>query len=213
VNPLYGVFLTQQLGIADQSERLQALESVLGFPGSISRFVRVPTLQELPPGQLATTRLDEMLLRLGIVSAEQLTGTDPNADCDPRDRVWPLKFAEKLRLLFAFDYPEVDDIVMEPVWVAGAILDFGGNFNKFVLHRRMQRQEGLVLRHLLRLILLLNEFEHLVPPDCEEAAWKADLREIYEQIVATCKAVDEGITQKTLDELAASESPVAALSE
>ncbi|MBW3541768.1 MAG: DEAD/DEAH box helicase, partial [Planctomycetes bacterium] len=33
INPLYGDFLTNQLGVADRRERLQALESVLDLPG------------------------------------------------------------------------------------------------------------------------------------------------------------------------------------
>src|SRR6185437_3428132 len=42
VNPLYGAFLIEQLGIADRTERLQALESVLGVPGPVLRYVRPP---------------------------------------------------------------------------------------------------------------------------------------------------------------------------
>ena len=39
VNPLYGAFLVQHLGIADRDERIQALESVLEVPTSILRDV------------------------------------------------------------------------------------------------------------------------------------------------------------------------------
>ena len=42
VNPMYGVFLVNQLGIADRAERIQAFESVLELPGSVAHFVRVP---------------------------------------------------------------------------------------------------------------------------------------------------------------------------
>ena len=36
VNPLYGVFLVNQLGIADRKERIQAFESVLDFPAPVA---------------------------------------------------------------------------------------------------------------------------------------------------------------------------------
>ena len=58
VNPLYGIFVINQLGIADTCERLQALESILEMPGTVARYVRVPGPDQLPPGPLAVNRLD-----------------------------------------------------------------------------------------------------------------------------------------------------------
>ncbi len=72
VHPLYGMFLVNQLGVADRQERIQAMESVLELPRSIGHFVRVPRQNELPPGPLATTRLDEQLLRLGLATEDEL---------------------------------------------------------------------------------------------------------------------------------------------
>ncbi len=207
VNPLYGVFLANQLGIADREERVQALESVLEIPGSILRFVRVPSLEELPPGALAQNRLDEQLLRSGLVTAEELTGSDPNdRSLRPEERVWPLTFADKLKRLFEFDYPGVDDVTTRPVWAAGEILRFGGSFNKFILHRRLQRQEGLIFRHLLRLILLITEFLQIQPPEGDPEEWKSDLRDLQQCLVATCTAVDSSSTEKALAEAALRES-------
>ncbi|HRX82703.1 MAG TPA: helicase-related protein, partial [Pirellulaceae bacterium] len=37
VNPLFGVFLLNHLGIADRAERIQAIESILEIPGSVAR--------------------------------------------------------------------------------------------------------------------------------------------------------------------------------
>ena len=73
INPLYAVFLVNQLGIADRNERIQAMESVLELPGSVAHFVRVPKQDELPPGPLATLRLDPHLLQLGLVTPEELS--------------------------------------------------------------------------------------------------------------------------------------------
>ena len=39
INPLYGVYLVNQLGIASREERLQAFESVLEMPGSVAKHV------------------------------------------------------------------------------------------------------------------------------------------------------------------------------
>ena len=76
INPLYAVFLINQLGIADRNERIQAMESVLELPGSVGHFVRVPRQDEMPPGPLATMRLDAQLLQLGLATPEELS---PNA--------------------------------------------------------------------------------------------------------------------------------------
>ena len=66
VHPLYGMFLMNHLGIANREEKIQAMESLLEMPRSMGRAVRVPRHEDLPPGPLATTRLDEQLLKLGL---------------------------------------------------------------------------------------------------------------------------------------------------
>ena len=71
VNPLFGVFLVNQLGIADRKERIQAFESALDFPAPVARYVRVPKQEFLPPGPLATLRLDQQLLQLGLATHEE----------------------------------------------------------------------------------------------------------------------------------------------
>src|SRR4029079_16422685 len=80
VNPLYGCFLANQLGIADLTERLQAFESILELPKSVGYFVHVPSHHDLPPGPLATTRLDPRLLTLGLATAQQLGGDAPQME-------------------------------------------------------------------------------------------------------------------------------------
>src|SRR6185436_20895245 len=52
-----------------------------------------------------------------------------------------------------------------PAWAAGEVLEFAGNFNKYITSRGLQKQEGVIFRHLLRLILLLKEFQQFTPPD------------------------------------------------
>ena len=211
VNPLFGMFLVNQLGIADRKERIQAFESALDFPAPVARYVRVPKQEFLPPGLLATLRLDQQLLQLGLATVEELVqkskeeeepwkprrSYDAEQDEEPK---WVLTLAEKLRRLFDYEYPGVFDVRTRAVWAAGELLlEFNGNFNKFVGSKDLLKQEGIVFRHLLRLILLLREFRPLSPPDLDPAAWRYDLDEVVDQLTASCRAVDPTSTDHVLE--------------
>lgn len=206
VNPLFGIFLINQLGIADPEERLEAFESVLEMPGSVARSVRVPKHDQRPPGALATTRLDAQLLQLGLVTAEQLGAADDDEQEDrhrmmfPEDHVWVLTLAEKLKILFDYDFPGVHDVNVTPVWCAGEILEFGGDFNKFVTSGGLQKQEGVLFRHLLRLILLLAEFREFCPIEVDPFEWQDELDDITNRLTETCRHVDPTSTDKTLEQ-------------
>jgi superfamily II DNA/RNA helicase len=197
VNPLYGAFLVEQLGIADRTERLQALESVLGLPGPVLKHVRVP--RDLPPGPLATTRLDDELIARGLMASP------PSEDDDEDDRFnrdepfqRPPVFAEKLRLLFDALYPDVLEEETPAVWVAGELFFFGGSFNNYVKSRDLIKQEGLIFRHLLRLILLCEEFAVVAPAEVELSVWQAELRELSERLAASCREVDPSSTEEAI---------------
>ncbi|MDO4586377.1 MAG: DEAD/DEAH box helicase [Planctomycetia bacterium] len=210
VNPVYGTFLLNQLGIADRAERLQAFESLLEIPSSVGCFVRVPPQNELPPGNLAQTRLDKQLLELGIASVEELVPKTEEERQEEREknrrfagnleeRVFVLSFAEKLKRLFDYEFADVN-VRINPVWAAGEILlTFKGDFNKYIVSNRLQKQEGIIFRHLLRLILLLDEFHNLIPPETSKYEWQTDLMEITEQLVLCCRNVDPCSTEETLN--------------
>lgn len=207
MNPLYGVFLTQQLGIADHNERIQALESLLELPGSLGPAIRVPHYYALPAGPLATERLDPRLLQLGLASSEELTGENPDEDEDERrstmfadDRVRVLKLADKLLLMFENDFPGVHDVRIRSVWVAGELFEFGGDFNNYITSNRLQRQEGVVFRHLLRLLLLCGELEPLTPPETTDAEWLEFLRGTSAKLSEICRSVDPDSTDKVLSQ-------------
>ena len=207
VHPLYAIFLINQLGIANREERVQAFESVLELPRSIGHFVRVPKQNEMPPGPLATLRLDEQLLRLGLATEEELRPQPENEDAGPRrtfdeDRKWILTLADKLRRLFDYDFPNVRDLRTSPVWAAGELLQFNGDFNNYVTSKGLQKQEGLIFRHLLRMILLLAEFTQICPPDATESEWRGELEEISARIAECCRRVDPSSTEKALEEAA-----------
>jgi hypothetical protein len=82
---------------------------------------------------------------------------------------------------------------------AGELLRFEGNFNKFVQSRDLVKQEGIVFRHFLRLILLLAEFAQVCPEGTTMEAWNADLRDISAQLTASCQAVDPASTDETIE--------------
>lgn len=205
VNPLYGVFLVNQLGIANQQERIQALESVLEIPPSVGYHLHVPNQDELPPGPLATERLDIHLLQLGLVTAEQLGAVEQEEPDGPRafyeeEKVYVLTLADKLRMWFDYDFPGVHGLRTRGVWAAGELLEYGGNFNKFITSKRLQKQEGVLFRHLLRLILLIGELTQLSPPDAPFDQWRDDMHGIADRLTASCRDVDPRSTDKALEE-------------
>ena len=112
-----------------------------------------------------------------------------------------LTVAEKLRRLFDYDYAGVHDLRTSPVWAAGELLQFGGDFNKYVTSKSLQKQEGMVFRHALRLILLVNEFMQLSPPDTTEEEWRGDLGDIAAKLTESCRRVDPESTDKALEEV------------
>jgi superfamily II DNA/RNA helicase len=207
VNPLYGIFLINQLGIADLPERIQAFESVLELPASVARYVGVPSYDELAPGPLARNRLDIQLLQRGLATIEQLGSGDSVSD-DEQDRRNETRYdvdaprvltlAEKLKLLFDSDFPGVHDLYVSPVWVAGEIIEFGGDFNKYITSKRLQKQEGVLFRHLLRLVLLIGEFAQLNPVEVTREQWQGELFSLRDRLIKTCRDVDPSSVDSAL---------------
>jgi hypothetical protein len=108
-------------------------------------------------------------------------------------------FADKLRLLFDAHYPDLADVNTVSVWSANELLrEYAGNFNKYVQAHDLTKQEGIIFRHFLRLILLLEEFAMLTPPDTTAEAWQADLRDIAQQLTAACREVDPSSTDQMI---------------
>ncbi len=204
VHPLYAGFLLQHLGVADRNERIQAFESVLEIPRSVLRNVRVPWEEDLPPGPLATTRLDADLIARGLMISKPPPGEGEEVDDDwspwQEREERPPTLSDKLRLLFDAVYPDVADVTTQAVWAAGELLRFGGNFNKFVQARDLVKQEGILFRHLLRLILLLGEFSQVTPDGMESADWQLELRYIAEQLTASCREIDPTSTDEAIEQ-------------
>jgi superfamily II DNA/RNA helicase len=201
VHPLYGAFLLQHLGIADRDERMQILESVLEVPRALLRSLRVPFPEDLPPGPLAQTRVDEELIRRGLMVAHPPPGEgDEDEDDDPwQEQERPPTLAEKMRLWFDALYPDVGDVSTQSVWAAGELLRFGGNFTKFVQSKDLVKQEGIIFRHLLRLILLCEEFRQVTPVGITTGEWQTELRDIADRLTESCRAVDPASTDETIE--------------
>lgn len=210
IHSLYGVFLVDQLGIADRAERIQAIESVLEMPSSMLKFVRVPGHDVMPPGTLAQTRLDAQLLTLGLASAQELSGQADGEDSEGerdhrgvlRDQfgepIRILTLADKLKRLFDYEFPGIHDVRIAPCWAAGEVLEFEGNFNKYVTSKGLQKQEGVIFRHLLRLLLLIEELRMLTPSEGDPLIWREDLDWMSGVLSNCCHNVDPSSTDKAI---------------
>lgn len=193
INPVYGLFLLDHLALADPVERIQLLESVLELPGSLLRHVRVPPPHRMPPGPLARERVDAEIVQRGLIPAGDLYPEfDP--DLPPEERKYAPPLADKVRMLFESEYPHVHGVRITPAWAAGDVLEHGAKFHAFISAKQIATQEGLIFRHLLRLILLLEEFAHVLPTGIDAADWQSYLRNLADQLTACCRDVDPAST-------------------
>ena len=205
VNPVFGSWLLTILGKADREEWLQILESTLEFPGSAARSVRVPQPEFFPPGPLATGYVDQELIDRGVLSPDELYPSneedDPARLANDWERRWAPALAEKVELLFRNEYPNVDDQRIRAVWCAGDLLNNGGDFDDYVTARGLQKQEGCVFRHCLRLVLLCGEFARLAPDGLDANEWRNELKDVARQLTLACRAVDPRTTEAELETL------------
>lgn len=222
VNPIYGLFMINLLQFANEAERVQALESVLELPANVSKLVQVPTHEDLPFGPLATEILHPKLLELGLAGAAELTGQweeeeEPDleklaSDSGGTTRTrWsddkykpppprPIPLAEKMRRLFNYDFPKVHDVYTRGVWVVGELLEFNCEFNKYILARGFQKQEGVLFRHVLRFILLAEEISQIAPENTTPENWENPLDELVERLIECCRQVDPESTDEILQD-------------
>jgi superfamily II DNA/RNA helicase len=206
VDPLYGAFLARTLTRATLEEKLQALESVLPLPPAVARKVR---RDDLPADPFEMNELDPQLVEYGLISADamgQQRGPDVQEPEAPRRRRHDMSLAEqfedeeeplplfpdKLNLLFEAKLAVPEGLLIQPKWVVGGIEEFNGEFFKFVGARELVKNEGLVLRHLLRLVILAGEF-HTRTED-------PHYDEIGQRATAICQSVDSRYTDRFLAE-------------
>lgn len=205
LDPLYGAFLAEQLARADENEKILALESALELPPAIERKVRIPL--DLLPGPLQREVIEPMLVAKGLLTAT-VSPDDADAEDDDGDDEFddehqrPPSFPEMLKIAFDSLLASPENVRVQPKWVAGGAFEMQCEFYKFVRARDLVKQEGLVLRHLLRLVILAGEFFTLTQDP--------DYQRIGHLATKTCHRVDPKYTDRFLadaSELAAA-SPV-----
>ena len=160
--------------------------------------MRVPFPDKMPHGPLTTEYADGEVLRRGLATQEELTGY---RDEVTGRRIPPLELAQKMHMLFRSDFPNIHDARSTSIWCIGDLLQFGGDFNKYVRARDLTKQEGIIFRHCLRMILLCGEFAQIAPPEIDPVAWRSDLAELAALLTDSCRAVDPASTDDTLTAL------------
>ncbi|MCX7666325.1 MAG: DEAD/DEAH box helicase [Gemmataceae bacterium] len=201
IHPIYGAFLIDVLGKANWEERVQIFESVLDMPRPMLKFLRP---YGVAPGPLETEMVRPVLEQHGLLDAlppppEPVDGEIPEILEEEEDREPEPWFAEKLRLFFETTRPETEEITIYSVWAAGELLrDFAGNFNLYILKKNLAKQEGIIFRHLLRLILLCEEFAEVTPADTTPEEWLTFLKGFAYQLTESCRAIDPTSTSETI---------------
>jgi superfamily II DNA/RNA helicase len=196
VDPLYGAFLAEKLTRSNFDEKVLALESVLPVPPVIERYVRIP--DDLPPGPLQVNELQPELIARGAVLAKpdgSLAGVSDDEYEDyleEPEEERPPTFPEMLALVFQSKLAVPDQFFVQPKWVAGLAFQQDCDFYKLVSARNLVKQEGLVLRHLLRLVILASEF-YLQTGD-------PDYQMLGEKATRICHDVDPRYTDRFLAE-------------
>ncbi|MGC4030788.1 MAG: hypothetical protein QM754_03435 [Tepidisphaeraceae bacterium] len=205
MHPLYGLFLLDHLGQADDHELIQVLESLLEMPGSVAKSLRVPPPEDLPPGKLATEFIDPTILTRGLASHEDLYPPADQSDVMPELRRYPIPLAQKVKMVFESEIDHAGGLSVNPVWCIGDLLHYAGDkgvdFDKFVRSHDLVKQEGILFKHLLRMILLCGEFAQLTPANADPIAWQEKLDGIAAKLTDACRQVDPQSTDESLAEL------------
>jgi superfamily II DNA/RNA helicase len=194
VDPLFGDFLAAQLNQADFDEKLLALEAVLEVPAAILRRVRIP--EDHPKGPLQQQVLEPLLIQLGVTVARPEAPPEETqsrwVDSWEEEEEHPPTFPEMLKLAFEAQLAAPEPAFVQPKWIAGDAFAQGCEFYKSVKRLNLVKQEGLILRHLLRLVILAGEF-FLRSADPE-------YQRIGELATRTCQRVDAKYTNRFLAE-------------
>ena len=95
-----------------------------------------------------------------------------------------------LKIAFEAKLAAPEPAFVQPKWIAGGAFKLDGDFFKFVKSCNLVKQEGLVLRHLLRLVILAGEFAVL--------SEDPDYQRIGEMATESCRRVDERYTDRFL---------------
>ncbi len=191
VDPLYGAFLARELVPSDRDEKLRAIESVLALPWQVVKRAG-PFPRD--PGPLQRERIEPQMIAMGV----QLVRPEPESEeaydmfrhLEREEEDRPPEFPEMLKIAFEAELAVPEDVAVQPKWIAGGVLDAEDDFHRFVSSRDLEKNEGIVLRHLLRVAILAGEF-HARTED-------PDYAEIGRRVTAACRQVDPRYTDRFL---------------
>jgi hypothetical protein len=187
IDPLYGAFLTEILARSNTDEKILALESVLELPPNILRHVSIPETIPPGPlqTQVIEPMLVQAGVLIANVSSEpeapareglgesstprfrpeggakggfKLVREEEDEYAEEEEEPRPPTFPELLALAFGTKLAAPEPIIVQSKWIIGGLTEAGNDFFKFVRSRDLIKQEGLILRHLLRLVILAGEF-------------------------------------------------------
>ncbi|MGB4256865.1 MAG: hypothetical protein WBL15_04085, partial [Phycisphaerae bacterium] len=97
-----------------------------------------------------------------------------------------------LKLVFESRLAAPEPVFVQPKWIGGGVAEAGGDFYRFVKSRELIKQEGLILRHLLRLTILAGEMAALTEDP--------DYIRIGEVATNACSSVDPRYTARFLEQ-------------
>lgn len=192
IDPLFGVWLAKTLGPASIDEKIMALESLLNVAPAVARAGAIPW--DMEKGPLQENVLEPLMLKMGVKLAPDPSEVeeDGRKEFDPwaEEEEKPPSYPEMLKLAFEAKLVEPDQVDVQPKWLAGGVFDSQDDFHSFVGSRSLQKNEGIVFRHLLRLVILAGEFYRRTDdPEYDEIAAR---------VTDICRDVDPGYTEKYL---------------
>lgn len=167
----------------------------MSVPPTIERLVRIP--EEMPRGPLQTEVLEPLLIQMGIVVARP-DNPDEEKDVDDDDPwatgdepVEPRNLPTMLKALFDARLASPEPMFVQAKWCAGRVFEYDRDFYKFIRGRDLGKNEGLILRHLLRLTILAGEFH-------ARSGGDPDYERIGQQCTDICRQVDPRYTDRFL---------------
>jgi len=192
IEPLFGAWLRHTLVAASLDEKIIAIEAALGLPWRVVKKCDVPW--DMPKGPLQEQLIEPLMIQMGVTVAHPEPSPD-DEDKGPRafweeDDDKPKTFAEMLAIAFDAELAMPEEPEMQTKWIAGGLHEGGGDFYRFIAARDLGKNEGIVLRHLLRVVLLAGEFY--------EATEDPDYEIIGHRVEASCRAVDAKATEQVL---------------
>ena len=100
--------------------------------------------------------------------------------------------------MFQHEFPRVHDVSIRPVWIVGELAEFGFEFNKYVTARKLQKEEGILFRHCLRMVMLLDEMANIPPAGTTVETWEDPLDDLADRLTEACRKIDPQSTDEIL---------------